>query len=213
MSENQTEAELESFRQKWREEVSAKAKGRASASKSTVPSKVAQASSSKLHRKTNAPEVPLHSQHQIAEESDALEPVHEHLGEKQHGRRLDETSPPPVAHEPNSALEHYEKAVEKENQGSLGDSVSLYRKAFKVSIMPFPSMDVSQGTVIAILMGGIASLMDGQVEHDAFVTRYYYQAQAYLTRLTARLQRPPNIQEQTLSSRKLSASKTQTPGS
>jgi F-box protein 9 len=34
--------------------------------------------------------------------------------------------------EPRSALEHYEKAVERESQGSLGDSLNLYRKAFKV---------------------------------------------------------------------------------
>ncbi|KAA8575006.1 hypothetical protein MFRU_002g03620 [Monilinia fructicola] len=34
--------------------------------------------------------------------------------------------------EPQSALEHYEKAVEKEGQGSLGDSLDLYRKAFRL---------------------------------------------------------------------------------
>ena len=31
-----------------------------------------------------------------------------------------------------SAVEHYEQAVEKETQGSLGDSLRLYRAAFKV---------------------------------------------------------------------------------
>jgi F-box protein 9 len=34
--------------------------------------------------------------------------------------------------EPVSALEHYEKAVEKEAVGNLGDSLRLYRKAFRV---------------------------------------------------------------------------------
>jgi F-box protein 9 len=134
MSENQTEAELESFRQKWREEVSAKAKGKAPAP--AVPAKTSHASSSKSHfSKTNAPEGPSHARQQSVEEVDGLASVYPHLGEKQHGRRLDETSPPPVSREPNSALEHYEKAVEKEDQGSLGDSVSLYRKAFKVSVL------------------------------------------------------------------------------
>lgn len=38
--------------------------------------------------------------------------------------------------EPQSALEHYEKAVEKEGQGSLGDSLDLYRKAFRVCSVP-----------------------------------------------------------------------------
>lgn len=38
--------------------------------------------------------------------------------------------------EPVTALDHYERAVEKESQGSLGDSLMLYRKAFRVrSIM------------------------------------------------------------------------------
>jgi F-box protein 9 len=34
--------------------------------------------------------------------------------------------------EPETALEHYEKAVERETQGSLGDSLNLYRKAYRV---------------------------------------------------------------------------------
>lgn len=38
--------------------------------------------------------------------------------------------------EPSSALEHFEKAVEKEAQGSLGDSLSLYRKAYRVNFCP-----------------------------------------------------------------------------
>lgn len=38
----------------------------------------------------------------------------------------------PVDKEPESALEHYEKAVERESQGNLGDSLNLYRKAFRV---------------------------------------------------------------------------------
>lgn len=35
--------------------------------------------------------------------------------------------------EPVSALDYYEKAVEREAAGSLGDSLKLYRKAFRVS--------------------------------------------------------------------------------
>ena len=34
--------------------------------------------------------------------------------------------------EPTSALEHYEKAVEREDQGNLGDSLKLYRQAYRV---------------------------------------------------------------------------------
>jgi F-box protein 9 len=125
---NSAEAELESFRQQWREEVSAKTKGK-------QPARAASSSgTSSKPAKSNAPEVtfPLKEQD---EELDEVEPyVHRDLGEKQHGRRLDEKSPPAIesSSEAKSALEHYEKAVERENQGSLGDSVNLYRKAFKV---------------------------------------------------------------------------------
>ena len=35
--------------------------------------------------------------------------------------------------EPTSALEHFERAVEKEAEGNLGDSLSHYRKAYRVS--------------------------------------------------------------------------------
>ena len=48
------------------------------------------------------------------------------------GRTLVAEKGPGDAEEPRSALEHYERAVEKECLGSLGESVSLYRKAFKV---------------------------------------------------------------------------------
>lgn len=41
--------------------------------------------------------------------------------------------------EPSSALEHYERAVEKENSGSLGDSLLHYRKAFRVGYTTFGS--------------------------------------------------------------------------
>ena len=35
---------------------------------------------------------------------------------------------------PVSALDHYEKAVEREAAGNLGDSLHLYRKAFRVRV-------------------------------------------------------------------------------
>lgn len=45
-----------------------------------------------------------------------------------------------VKQEPESALEHYEKAVEKEALGSLGDSLRHYRTAFRVSGSPSRSI-------------------------------------------------------------------------
>lgn len=67
------------------------------------------------------------------------------------GRSFDEPAPPLIvsseartlgssidaAAKPNetnlvSALDHYEKAMEKEAEGNMGDSLQLYRKAYKV---------------------------------------------------------------------------------
>lgn len=133
---NPTEAELENFRQKWREEVTAKTKGKQPAA--SIPSKTSQASSSSSKSqgaKSNAPEVSSHARHRIVEEVDEVEPHSYHdLGEKQHGRRLDETGAVAASSslEPTSALEHYEKAVERESQGNLGDSLNHYRKAFRL---------------------------------------------------------------------------------
>jgi F-box protein 9 len=133
-----TEAELESFRQKWREEVTARSKGKAPAT-----TKTSAASSSKPQpSKSNAPDAhPIsHARQRSVEEDEVTPYAYRGLGEKQHGRRLDETSAQTAAASaasqgPNSALEHYEKAVEKESQGKLGDSVAHYRRAFKVRLM------------------------------------------------------------------------------
>jgi F-box protein 9 len=136
-----TEAELESFRQKWREEVTARSKAKAPGAPTPAKSVAASSSSSKPHAaKSNVPETTPHPharQPSVDEDDQPTPYVHHDLGEKQHGRRLDETDAQAAAavaasKEPSSALEHYEKAVEKESQGSLGDSVNLYRKAFKV---------------------------------------------------------------------------------
>jgi F-box protein 9 len=135
-----TEAELESFRQKWREEVTARSKGKAPVASAT-PANTGAVSSKPRPNRSNAPDISSssHARQRSVEEADDVNPhVYQDLGEKQHGRRLDETSAETAAalaanSEPNSALEHYEKAVEKESEGRLGDSLNLYRKAFKVS--------------------------------------------------------------------------------
>jgi F-box protein 9 len=135
-----TEAELESFRQKWREEVIARSKGKAPAA-AGPPNNADALSSKRRPSRSNAPDATTstHARQRSVEDADDVTPhVYHELGEKQHGRRLDETSTETTAalarnQEPTSALEHYEKAVEKESEGRLGDSLSLYRKAFKVS--------------------------------------------------------------------------------
>jgi F-box protein 9 len=129
-----TEAELESFRRKWREEVTAR-------TRPVAPAKIPTASSSKATVPKNNPSpAPTHShvRRRSEEDFDDVTPhAYQDLGEKQHGRRLDETGAQTAVafaagQEPSSALEHYESAVEKESAGRLGDSLALYRKAFKV---------------------------------------------------------------------------------
>jgi F-box protein 9 len=119
-----TEAELESFRQKWREEVTARTKGKAPASSAT-PANISVLSSKPWPSKSSAPD-PVTSSHvrqrSVDDTDEATPHAYHDLGEKQHGRRLDETDAETATalaanREPVSALEHYEKAVEKESEG------------------------------------------------------------------------------------------------
>ncbi|KAF2278389.1 uncharacterized protein EI97DRAFT_431616 [Westerdykella ornata] len=130
-----TEAELETFRQRWREEVTAKTKGKTKKEEAVPKSSQASSNRAQTSKQSIVPEVSRHARPEAVEEIDEVEPhLYPDLGEVRHGRRLDETSSPAAgsSKEPHSALEHYEKAVEKESQGSLGESVNLYRKAFRL---------------------------------------------------------------------------------
>lgn len=118
-----TNPELERFRQQWREEVSARAQASSKAPAAPKgPHKfppISQASTPK--------QLDGNDDHEEYESVAALP-----------GGRM-EGEIPRVAdfssEEPQSALEHYEAAVERENQGNLGDSLNLYRKAFRVKSM------------------------------------------------------------------------------
>ncbi|KAH8783867.1 hypothetical protein F5882DRAFT_498447 [Hyaloscypha sp. PMI_1271] len=114
--------ELESFRQQWRAEVSARAQ--ADDNRATKPSK---ASRRPPPITSLSSSIPLKS---VKEDEGHFEP--------QMFPRLDGPSSPEEhtrntsTKEPQSALDHYERAVERESQGSLGDSLNLYRKAFRM---------------------------------------------------------------------------------
>lgn len=125
--------ELESFRQQWKAEVLARAKAE-SANREAQPSA---AGPSKITRRPPAaPRIPTEKE---SEEQELIEPQNYHALGRQgdvDGVEYGESFPS-GGREPQSALEHYEKAVERETQGSLGDSLALYRKAFKVgSVAP-----------------------------------------------------------------------------
>lgn len=140
----ETEAELEAFRQQWRQEVSQRNKKLESTSDETRPSYKEQRRRSIARKKAALAAGPSSTarRKEAADGSDEIEPkVYHDLPDKEEHLKLGEAS---GEHdrtkykeiEPRSALEHYEQAVEKETQGSLGDSLNLYRKAFKVSIAP-----------------------------------------------------------------------------
>ena len=132
----ETEAELEAFRQKWREEVSARNK-----QAKAGPSAAGPVDASRVRSREAGPSTaPVDSSSALRNDRfhEVLDPKAYHdLPDKEEqlklgveGQELDRS----VVEEPSSALEHYERAVEKETQGNLSESMRHYRKAFKVCL-------------------------------------------------------------------------------
>ena len=115
--------ELEIFRRQWREEVSARAKSTAISQPKVSQPSVTSEPSRRLYR-YHAPDL----RGKEGDEELAADVRSLNLARGEDDLFLSE---PPK--EPSSASEHFEQAVKKEAQGSLGDSLSLYRKAYKVS--------------------------------------------------------------------------------
>ena len=136
--------ELENFRKQWKEEVTARSKEASSSGGGRVarPSGLIRSeSTTKPPSKAPAPSSWSFATLQKDEEVlDGLRTQSYHdLEDKDDARRLGDegAGAHPESHksrEPSSALEHYEKAVERESEGNLGDSLNLYRKAFRVHI-------------------------------------------------------------------------------
>ena len=131
------EAELERFRQQWRDEV---AKGQRTVHHGSV-----QTNDSRQYRRKEAGQ-PLTlagpstaRRKDLADFSEEVEPRAYHdLPDKEEILKLGDEAQSIDLNpykEPSSALEHYERAVEKETQGQLGDSVRHYRRAFKVGLL------------------------------------------------------------------------------
>lgn len=130
-------AELESFRNQWKEEVKARSRHEPAAKQKREPS--AAAAPSEPYSISSIP--PLAVDRRIAEDDELLpRGSKEEIVEKTASLRLGDADDDVFNNnkepqkEPSSALEHFEKAVEKEAQGSLGDSLSLYRKAYRVNL-------------------------------------------------------------------------------
>ena len=121
--------DLESFRAQWRAEVLARSStSGGSRQAETGSTSTAPAPSSRAARKLapgrNANIKDDDEDHVLAPSFDEPQPVDVPTTKDQ----------PEAVHtgEPVSALEHYEKAVEREAVGNLGDSLRLYRRAFRV---------------------------------------------------------------------------------
>lgn len=129
-------SELESFRREWRDEVARRSKPR-DAPPSTGPATNAphpsrlptthHAVSDRKDLEEEGPSPASFDPEELAQQVGQLsvEP------EEDEGEQEDEFTRRAVK-EPDSALEHFERAVEKEAAGKLGDSLSHYRKAYRV---------------------------------------------------------------------------------
>jgi F-box protein 9 len=133
------EAELQRFRDQWRAEV---ARTRNPTSHSSTEEKIPE------HWRSNvalpAPGPSAARRKAIQDLSDEVEPRSYHdLPDKEELLKLGhegQNHDRDVYKEPTTALEHYERAVEKETQGNLGDSMRHYRRAFKVRLLSsYPS--------------------------------------------------------------------------
>ena len=141
MAEDTTE-ELERFRQQWQQEVTQRTKSSPSTSlnKSARPPRLPQISSEAISPEQPTP--PLLRRKTREDEGyveETWEEGYHDLDNKDEARRLGESGDrihPSNRQEPRSALDHYELAVEREAQGSLGDSLNHYRKAYKVGVYP-----------------------------------------------------------------------------
>ncbi|KAL9107062.1 MAG: hypothetical protein Q9227_008008 [Pyrenula ochraceoflavens] len=131
---------LEQFRKQWREEVSARSRRNKGSwnkeySESTSASERPKKPPLPTRRPPTAQSATALREGEEFSEDDVLE---DGVRSQLSSVKLDDTAPDddgfkrsaPI--EPQSALEHFEKAVEKEAQGKLGDSVSHYRKAYRL---------------------------------------------------------------------------------
>ena len=133
---------LEQFRRQWREEVSARSKnkdskhalhGQAETSKNGQDASRYRRAS--IRPPTSHPAAEQKDEDEIDNVSEDHSPS---MIERIEGLRLqgvddDDFTARRSSKDPTSALEHYERAVEKESQGNLGASLSHYRQAYRLN--------------------------------------------------------------------------------
>jgi F-box protein 9 len=123
-------AELESFRRQWREEVTRRSRPKVTPLTPTPTAPPLSRLPPTRHEASHRNEVEEEGPPLASFDPDELA---QQVGELSVEQAPDDFSRREVA-EPTSALEHFERAVEKEAEGNLGDSLSHYRKAYRVSL-------------------------------------------------------------------------------
>lgn len=141
MEEDSTSSALEQFRQQWQQEVIARTQR-----EPQRPGEVERTRTRSDASSRQRPERPIHKppgKHPLADIKDEDNATPEgstwaSIPEKLRETKLDDVDADADEFsklsrtEPQTALEHYEKAVEKEGQGQLGDSLTHYRTAFRM---------------------------------------------------------------------------------
>ncbi|KAH9892068.1 hypothetical protein F4778DRAFT_750670 [Xylariomycetidae sp. FL2044] len=145
----QIRSELENFREQWRAEVSARTRNPTSSQQQQGKIPFSQAGTSSSSSSNHPPRrtEPSHKRAaskvvgQWEEEGEYIQTrSFDESGpsqQSQGGQRLDGqdvtlSQDKEQAAEPKTALDFYEHAVERENTGKLGDSLQLYRRAFRM---------------------------------------------------------------------------------
>ncbi|KAI1104597.1 hypothetical protein F4804DRAFT_182251 [Jackrogersella minutella] len=143
----QIQSELENFREQWRAEVSARSKNTAGTQQKQqqqqqriAPAQAGPSSTSNRtprnehsHKKTASKTVhPLEDEDDYVQTQSFDEPDTSKTVEGQRLEPQNTSSTKDKEKEPQTALDFYEKAVERETSGKLGDSLQLYRTAFRM---------------------------------------------------------------------------------
>lgn len=129
------DSELESFRRQWLSDLQTKTESEAQSSSEAAAR--AAASSRHVarphhHHGPPAPSSPTASKKPLRID-DEDEYVQAQSFDDDRPSSALATSEDDTDRELVSALDHYEEAMEKEAQGNMGDSLKLYRKAYRVS--------------------------------------------------------------------------------
>lgn len=128
MSSNDPNPDLESFRQQWISDLRSR-DAPAPQVLQTQSGARTRSPTSRRHR----PSVSISKGPVDDDDDHEYVPTPSFDGPEPSGRTIADSGEPDEPKPLVSALDHYEEAMEKEAQGNMGDSLHLYRRAYRVS--------------------------------------------------------------------------------